>query len=219
MKKFLFFAACACIISCNDEKKTSTATTDSDTAKTAMADDKAKDMNTAPAMPTDSAAMMKAWEAYMTPGEPHKMMAMSNGKWKEDMTMYMSPDAPPQKMTSSCENTMMMNGLYQKSVHKGMYNNMPFEGISTMAYNNASKKYQSTWIDNMGSGIMNMEGTYDEASKTINMKGMTTDPMSGQDMAVRETFKLIDDKNHYMEMFETRAGKESKTLEIKFTKQ
>lgn len=211
MKKLLFCAACAFILSCNDEKKSATISTDVDTAKVTTADK-------TPAPPMDSAAMMKAWEAYMTPGEPHKMMAMSNGKWKEDMTMYMSPDAPPQKMTSSCENTMMLNGLFQRSVHKGMYNNMPFEGISTMAYNNSSKKYQSTWIDNMGSGIMNMEGTYDEASKTLNMKGMTTDPMSGQDMAVRETFKMIDDKNHYMEMFETRGGKESKTMEIKFTK-
>lgn len=218
MKKILSSAAIAVFVlaACNDNSKSSSTVADTASVKTT---DTAKKVAEKPAVPMDSAAMMKAWEAYMTPGEPHKMMAASNGKWTEDMTMYMSPDAPPQKMTSSCENSMILNGLYQKSVHKGMYNGMPFEGISTMAYNNASKKYQSTWIDNMGSGIMNMEGTYDEASKTINMKGMMTDPMTGNEMPVRETYKIIDDKNHYMEMFETRDGKEMKTMEIKFTKQ
>ncbi len=218
MKKILTSAAIAvfALAACNDNSKTSATATDSTTAKMT---DTVKAVAETPAPPMDSAAMMKAWEAYMTPGEPHKMMAASNGKWTEDITMYMSPDAPPQKMTSSCENTMILNGLYQKSVHKGMYNKMPFEGISTMGYNNASKKYQSTWIDNIGTGIMNMEGTYDEATKTINMKGTMTDPMTGQDMAVRETYKIIDDKNHYMEMFEMRGGKEMKTMEISFKKQ
>ena len=218
MKKLLFCATAACfLLACNDEKKESnTATAAVDTVKTTA--DSGSSAASAPEVPMDSAAMMKAWEAYMKPGEQHKMMAMSNGKWKEDMKMYMSPGAPPDSMTSSCENKMILNGLYQQSFHHGNYKGMPFEGISTMGYNNASKKYQSTWVDNMGTGIMNMEGTMDEATKTINMSGTTTDPMSGQPMAVRETYKIIDDKTHYMEMFETRGGKEMKTMEIKFTK-
>lgn len=215
MKKLLFCAATAvCMLSCKDEKKENSATV-TDTSGTVAAISTA---DTAAAVPMDSAAMMKAWQAYMTPGEQHKMLAMSAGKWKEETTMYMSPDAPPQTMTGTAENSMMFNGLYQKSVHKGMYNGMPFEGLSTIAYNNASKKYQSTWIDNMGSGIMNMEGSWDDASKTLIMHGMETDPMTGKENAVRETLKIIDDKNHYMEMFHTMNGKEVKVMDIKLTK-
>lgn len=156
MKKLLFCAACAFMLSCNDEKKSTSAITDTDSAKSTMADNTATDVNTTPAPPMDSAAMQKAWQAYMTPGPEHKMLAMSAGKWDEETTIYMSPDAPPMMMKGSSENSMMMNGLYQRSVHKGSFNGMPFEGISTVGFNNASKKYQSSWIDNFSSGVAYM---------------------------------------------------------------
>ena len=81
-----------------------------------------------------------------------------------------------------------------------------------------TKKYQNAWIDNMGSGMVLMEGTYDDAAKTISFSGRETDPMTGKDNPVRQTVKFIDDKNEYIEMFATRDGKEAKTMEIRLTK-
>ena len=216
MKQLLICASALFMLSCNNDKKTTDATASADSSKINAAE---KPVDKAQAAAPDSATMMKAWKAYMTPGDEQKMLAKSNGKWEEDMKMYMSPDAPPQTMKSSCENTMILNGLYQVSVHKGMYNGMPFEGHSTLAYNNAAKKYQSTWIDNMGSGIMNMEGKWDDASKMLVMIGTETDPVTGKDIPVRETMKFPDDNNQVMEMFETRGGKEAKTMEINFKRQ
>ena len=66
----------------------------------------------------------------------------------------------------------------------------------------------------MGTGIMYMEGTYDAATSTMNLKGKATDVVSGKDIAVREVFKIVDDKTHSMEMFEARDGKEMKTMSI-----
>ncbi len=166
----------------------------------------------------DSDAMMKAWQAFMTPGNEHKMLAASTGTWNEEITMWMAPGAPPEKNTSTAENKMIMNGLYQHSTHTGSFGGMPFEGIGITGYDNAKKLFVSTWIDNMGSGIMYMEGTWDAATKTVNMKGKQTDPMTGKSIDVRETLKIVDDKTHVLEMFETREGKERKTMEIKMTK-
>ncbi len=95
---------------------------------------------------------------------------------------------------------------------------MPFEGRTSMGYNNLTKKYQKHRIDNISSGMILMEGTYDEPSKTLTLTGRETDPMTGKENPVRETLKFIDDKNQYMEKFETKGGKESKTIEIRFTK-
>src|SRR5205085_3415920 len=137
---------------------------------TAVATDSSSKMAStteAPEPPMDSADMMKAWQSYMTPGEEHKMLAKSNGTWNEEITVWMSPDAPPQKNTATAENKMIMNGRYQYTTHKGNFMGMPFEGISTTGYDNARKVYVSTWIDNMGSGIMNMEGPWDANSNTV----------------------------------------------------
>ena len=214
MKKIFFGAAAALfMLACNDDKKeTKVATTDTSATSAKTDTVIAASM---PEKPMDSAAMMKAWQEYMTPGDEHKMLAKSNGKWTEETKMWMSPDAPPEVMTGTIENSMSLNGLYQTGIHKGLYNGMPFEGRSTVGYNKAAKKYQSTWIDNMGSGMMTMEGTWDDASKMLVMKGMETDPMSGKDIPVRETLTMPDEHTQLMEMFHTVGGKETKVMEIK----
>jgi hypothetical protein len=160
---------------------------------------------------------MKAWMAYMTPGDFHKEMAKWDGEWSEEMLLWMAPGAPPQKHTSSCVNKMIMGGRYQTSTHTGTFEGMPFEGVSTTGYDNAKKKFVSTWIDNMGTGIMIMEGQWNDNTKTLELKGKQTDPASGKEMNVRETFKIIDDDTQKMEMYMTPVGgKEYKSMEITF---
>lgn len=166
-----------------------------------------------------SEAEMKAWMDYMTPGDIHKEMAKWDGEWNEDITMWMAPDTPPQKSKASCVNKMILGGRYQSSTHTGSFNGMPFEGISTTGFDNAKKIFVSTWMDNMGTGIMVMEGAWDDKTKTLNLKGKQTDPTTGKEMNVREIFTVVDDNTQKMEMFMTPSGgKEFKSMEIVFTR-
>jgi hypothetical protein len=71
----------------------------------------------------------------------------------------------------------------------------------------------------MGSGIMNMQGNWDDATKSLTLTGTETDPVTGKDMHVREVMKLADDNNQTMEMYGPGPdGKEIKMMEIKFTR-
>ncbi len=182
----------------------------------------AAETSTAPetqAAPPDSATMMAAWTAYATPGDMHAMLAKFEGEWDGDITMWMDPSAPPTKNTGTAVSKMILGGLYQESTHVGTFNGMQFEGRSIMAFDNVKKKFLNTWIDMMGSGIMMMEGTWDEANKTIHFTGKQVDPVSGQDMDVRETLKFVDDNTQFMEMFmKYPGGEEFKTMEIKSTR-
>jgi Protein of unknown function (DUF1579) len=45
---------------------------------------------------------------------------------------------------------MILGGRYQQSTTKGSFNNMPFEGISLLGYDNAKKVFMNSWVDNMG---------------------------------------------------------------------
>lgn len=173
---------------------------------------------TPPAIP-DSATMMKNWATYMTPGAMHKMMAGWDGTWNADITMWMQPGAPPQKTKAKAVNKMIMNGLYQESVHSGNMMGMAFNGKSTLGYDNLRKVFVSTWIDNMGSGIMYMEGPISDAGKEILLKGKMTDPGTGAITDVRETFRLVNEDTQVMEMFVSMPGMgEMKTMEIKFVR-
>ena len=87
-----------------------------------------------------------------------------------------------------------------------------------MGYDNAAKKYVSTWVDNMGTGIMYMEGKWNDNIKGIEFKGVTVDPMTGKDMKTRQVFLIKDDNSQVMEMYMEDKGKEMKTMEIMLTR-
>ena len=46
--------------------------------------------------------MMKAWTAYMTPGEPHAHFAKLAGSWTTKTKSWMDPTQPPEETTGSC---------------------------------------------------------------------------------------------------------------------
>ncbi len=159
--------------------------------------------------------MMKAWEAYATPGKIHEILASDNGSWTEEMVIYTKAgDDKPMKATLTSESKMVLGGRYQQTVHKGSVMGMPFEGTGFVGYDNASKKIVSIWMDNMGTGIMHLSGEYD-GSPTMTLKGEVIDPLTGKAKSVRETFTIVDENTRKMEMFDTdETGKEYKSMEI-----
>jgi hypothetical protein len=166
---------------------------------------------------TPDSVMMKNWMDYMTPGKEHKMMASWDGNWTGEVTMYMAPGAQPMQNTISTVNKMILGGRYQQSMSKGTFNGMPFEGISTMGFDNFKKIFISTWIDNMGTGLMKSEGVWDAATKSITLSGKMVDATTGKEADFREVFKIIDNDHQVMEMYGPGPdGKEFMTMEIKY---
>lgn len=171
-----------------------------------------------PAPAVDEAAMMEAWMTFMTPNNWHSMLAKDNGTWDEEITMWTTPDAPPTKSNAVAVNTMILGGRYQQAIHTGSFDGMPFEGISITGYDNLKKVFVNTWIDNFGTGIMTLEGPWDESTKSIVLKGKTSDPMAGTEMQVKQILKIMDNNHQVLEMYEVRNGQERKTMEIKLTR-
>lgn len=195
-----------CFISCKKEVKTETVTTtDLDTVKKE---------ETAVEPVLDSAAQMKAWQEYATPGNPHKLMADEVGTWNCEMTFWSEPNGKAEKATSTAVIKMILGGRYQESNYTGMMMGQSFEGKATAAYNNASKEYTTTFIDNMGTGILVATGTYDEKSKSINYKGEMVNPLNGKKTPYREVYTSVDATTRKMEMFDVKNGEEYKSMEI-----
>lgn len=161
--------------------------------------------------------MMKAWQEYMTPGAMHQFLSNEVGEWKTEIKMWLDPAAPPTTSEGTATGEALLGGRYFQMKHKSSFNGMPFEGIQTDGFDNAKKTFFSTWIDNMGTGVLVMEGKYDEAAKTLTYTGTMAD-MLGKDIKIREIIKIIDQNNFYMEMFQEMDGKEFKSMELKMTK-
>ena len=215
MKKTAFFilALTPLLFSCNnssDDKSKST----TDSTKITVGNDEMK--NTAP---LDSTAKAKNWTTYMTVGDMQKMIASWDGTWNAEMTMWETPGAAPQKSTGTTVNKMVLGGRYQESVNTSTVMGMPFEGHGTLGFDNLKKVFESTWIDNMGTGVMKMSGPWDAATKSVTLTGKMTDPQSGKEADYKETFSVLDDNTQMMDMYgKAPDGKEFKSMEIKFTR-
>ena len=163
----------------------------------------------------DSAAVAKAWMDYATPSKAHEMLAKDNGTWDAELTFW-SPDNPQEmKSTATVTYKMIMGGKYQEGTYSGDMFGMPFEGKGTVAFDNATEEFISTWIDNMGTGMMVNRGKYDEATKTSTFHGEMVDPVTKKAKKVKEVITYIDDNNQKMEMFDIlEDGKEFKSMQV-----
>lgn len=182
----------------------------------AMAQDKPKEPAAAPAMGgPEMEAMMKA----MSPGEPHKHIARMAGDWTFTNKMWMDPSQPPAESSGTMHGEMVMGGRYVQTDWKGSFMGMPFEGRGTYGYDNLSKKYVSTWIDNMGTGIIYATGTCDESGMRCEDRGDMMDPMTGKQSYMRSVVTWTGDKSFKMESYgPTPDGKEAKMMEITVTR-
>lgn len=186
-----------------------------------------KESTGAPDM-NDPAMMAKMMELTKL-NENHNRLASLDGTWSYTVKMWMNgdPTSKPDTSKGTATRKSVMGGRYISMDVKGMMS-MPgadgkmtefeFLGHSTEGYDNAKQKFVGTWYDNMGTGIMMSEGTYDEGSKTFTYTG-EYEPMPGMKMKVRETLKLTDKDHMVMEWYEDRGGKEMKTMEIDYTRE
>jgi hypothetical protein len=184
------------------------------TAVPAMAQDKPKEG--APAMGgPEMEAMMKA----ISPGENHKHIARYAGDWTYTGKMWMDPSQPPTESTGTMHGETILGGRYAQTTWKGNFMGMPFEGRGTNGYDNLSKQYVGTWIDNMGTGIMYSTGTCDANGMKCEDKGDMMDPMTGKKSYMRSVVTWTGDKSFKMESFGPGpSGQEVKTMEMVVTK-
>jgi hypothetical protein len=172
--------------------------------------------------PPDSAAVakiMQAWMDFATPGDEHKWLAKSTGTWLCDsVAQWQNPSAPPSFSKATSIEKGFANGLYMEGEYSSDMMGQPMMGKSIFGYDKMKKKYVMSWVDNMGSGIVRMEGDYDAATKILNMKGKQSDPSKGIETDIRQEQKWIDDNTYVLSMYGTgHDGKtEQKFMEGKF---
>jgi hypothetical protein len=176
----------------------------------------------------DMQKMMTQMMELSKPGENQKLLADLAGTWTYTVKFWMNPDpnAKPEESKGTAVRKSIMDGRYsvldvsgkmQMSGPDGKKKDMTFKGMGIDAYDNVKQKFISSWIDNMGTGIMMSEGTYDPAAKTFtyNAEG---EFIPGMKQKIREVIKIVDKDHHTFEWYEDRGGREVKTMEINYTR-
>jgi hypothetical protein len=116
------------------------------------------------------AAMMAKWVEFATPGEAHKALAPKVGRWNLKGEAF-NPGQPPEESLATSEVKWIMDGRFLQDTTSGTARPPAFAGMGLAGYDNLKKQYFSTWMDNMGTGVMVSTGHYDPASKTFTTRG------------------------------------------------
>ena len=171
-------------------------------------------------MTPEQQAMMDKMMKAATPGPQHAKLAKTAGEWTCTVKYQWDPSQPWQETQSSATVTTLMDGRYVQEAITATMGGMPFSGLGVTGYDNVTGKYVSTWIDNMGTGIMTSVGTADASGKVIHWVGTMSDPMTGKTSKSRMVTTTIDDDHHTFEMFSIPFGakKEAKTMSIDYVR-
>ena len=168
----------------------------------------------------DAAAQeaMAKWEAYVTPGSEQAWLAKRAGTWNLEVTHF-SADAAPVKSKSISTTSMILGGRFLYDYTAGESPWGPFEGSGVVGFDNGRKVFVSSWVDNMGTGIMNGVGTRSADGKTMTWKSTMTDPMTSKSIQIRQVDKFISNDKVVTTMYGPGSdGPETKVAELVYTR-
>ncbi|HWB19350.1 MAG TPA: DUF1579 family protein [Phycisphaerales bacterium] len=165
---------------------------------------------------------MKAYMEAATPGPMQEYLVASEGTWKGECTQWMAPGADPQSSQCTSTTTSMMDGRFVKCEVAGEMPGMGmFNGFGLYGYDNVGKTFQCTWIDNMGTGMMQGTGELSSDKTTLTWTMKFNCPIAKKCLTMKEIDKTIDKNNKVMEMWgpDPKSGEVYKVMEIKFTRE
>ena len=164
---------------------------------------------------------MKAFMDAATPGPMHKHLMEGVGTWAGKTKSWSEPGSSP--VESTCVSTIvpLLDGKFVQCEVKGDMPGMgPFHGMGLNGYDNVSKQFQSSWIDNMGTGMMQGTGTLSSDGKVLTWNYNFYCPLQKKACVMREVETITGPNTMTLEMFgpHPKTGQEFKMMEIAFTR-
>ena len=101
------------------------------------------------------------------PGPEHELLKKDAGVWDATVEEFSEPGSPPKVSKGVETNTLICGGLWLISEFKGEMMGQPFQGHGVTGYDPVKKKYTGIWVDGMSPALGLVEGTYDQAKKTM----------------------------------------------------
>jgi hypothetical protein len=115
------------------------------------------------------AAIAQEQLEFPGPEKEHQWLEKFVGQWATTSKGSMGPDSPPMECNGTIESRMI--GEYwvvneMQSTPQGI----PMQGLQTIGYDPAKKKYVGTWVDSMVNHLWLYEGTVDESGKKLTLE-------------------------------------------------
>jgi uncharacterized protein DUF1579 len=166
-----------------------------------------------------NAALGKALDNAMTPGEGQKRLEPMIGKFNVKILTWVDASHPPVESQATCVNSWVLGKRYMQMMMSGTVMNEPFEGIGYVAYDNVAKTYQLDWMDNGSTAMTLYQGSFAANDKNATLKATIADPLTGKPSPLELRLSIPDAQGHVSELWGYGDGKKMfKMMELRHTK-
>jgi hypothetical protein len=158
-------------------------------------------------------------EKYGPPGPEHKLLEPLVGTWNAKVRCWMDPTQEPQVSDGTLVRKSIMDGRFIKEDFDGKLMGQPFQGLGTVGFDRAKKKFVASWLDSASTAIHLSQGTYDEGTKTWTFRHEDDCPITNKRVRMRDTLRIVSADEQLMEMYRQLGDeKEAKVMEITLTR-
>lgn len=175
---------------------------------------------TQPKKPLTNEEMMKKMTELATPGHAHQRLDALIGKFKVTFHSWEAPGAKEEVSEGTSSGEWILGNRFVQEKFEGSMSGQPFSGVGLTGYDNATSKYQSFWVDSMGTAMMPASsGTIDATGTVINSSRTYVDCFTGASTTSREVMTIQDKDHHTFEWFQPGPdGKEFRMMKIDYTR-
>jgi hypothetical protein len=160
---------------------------------------------------------MAAWMELAKTGPEHAALQKTVGTWTVECKAWMAPGAEPTVSKGKAVFSSVLGGRFVRQEFEGSVMGQTFRGLGYNGYNNATKEYEGTWCDDMGTGIMFSKGVETEPGKVWTYKGSFFGP-GGAEYKSRMVLTMVSDDQQHLEMFNDDGRGETKCMEMVYTR-
>lgn len=171
---------------------------------------------------SDKDAMMAMMMEMAQPAAEHAIIKSFDGTWTADLKMWMDPTSTePTEAKGEMKCSMLHGDRYLIGHFTSTFNSMPFSGTLMWGYNRIDKRYESTWCDAWGTGLMMTHGQPSKDGKSIESTGTFRMPdAEGKlvEITQREKTTMLAKDKFFQEMWHATKEGEKKVMEITYTR-
>ena len=159
------------------------------------------------------------WASLSRPGPSHKVLAPFVGEWDVRMTFWSSPGSKPETSQGVSSISWILGERFVQEKFTGTAGGDPFEGMGVMGYDNASRVFNTIWVDSLNTTMAMASGKFFAEGNIFELTSKLYDPLLSREKTVRSTIQFTSNDSYIFSMIdESPEGKEFKSLEMAYSR-
>jgi Protein of unknown function (DUF1579) len=166
--------------------------------------------------PARAAAALQSLDKAMTPGEGQKRLEPMIGTFDVTVLVWIDRSNPPLEYKGSAVNTWVLGGRYVQTMLAAVMDGEVFDSIGYYGFDNATRTYQVTWMDNGSTAISWYRGTLDKSGRSALLKSVQASSAAGRPIELELRVSIAEGGDHVTQLWGApNGGKAFKMMELR----